>query len=66
MGLALWALISSIIIQMCKAKGHDMKVKISISKQDVSFLGFAFVDYTDLVSGANDVHTTGATVITRF
>ena len=66
LGPALWALISSIIIKMCKTKGHGMKVTTPISKQEASILGFAFVDDADLVCGANDVHTTGATMITRF
>ena len=43
-----------------------MKVTTPISKQDVSLLGFAFVDNADLVSGANDVHTIGATMIACF
>ena len=43
-----------------------MKVTTPISKQDVSLLGFAFVNDADLVSGVNDVHTTGATMINCF
>ena len=66
LGLALLALISSIIIKLCKAKGHGMKVTTPISKQDVSLLGFAFVGNADLVSGTKDVHTTRITVIKRF
>ena len=66
LGPTLWALISSIIIKMRKAKGHGMKVATPISKQDVSLLGFAFVDDADLVCRADDIHTTGATMITRF
>ena len=63
---ALWALVSSVIIKMCKAKGYGMKVTTPISKEDLSILGFAFVDDADIVLSANDVHTTGATMITRF
>ena len=66
LGPALWAHISSIIIKMYKANVHGMKVTTTISKEDVSLLGFAFVDNTDLVSGGNDVHNTSATMITRF
>ena len=51
---------------MCKVKGYGMNVTTPISKQDDSLLGFAFVDNLDLVSGANDVHTAGTTMITHF
>ena len=43
-----------------------MNVTTPISKQDISLLGFAFVDDADLVCGANAFYTTGATMITRF
>ena len=33
LGPALWALISTIIIKMCKAKGHGMTIVTSISKK---------------------------------
>ena len=42
-----------------------MTVTTPICKEDVSLLGFMFVDNADLVSGADDVHTTGATMITN-
>ena len=35
LGPALWVLISFIIIKMCKAKGHGMKVTTPISKKDI-------------------------------
>ena len=38
----------------------------AISKEVISFMGFLFIDDTDLVAGADDVHTTGATMIARF
>ena len=63
---AIWALISSINIEMFKAKGHSMIVTIPISKQDISLLAFAFVNNTDLVSGADNVHTTGTTMVADF
>ena len=66
LGPALWALISSIIFKMCKARGHGMNMTTAISKQEISFMGFAFVDDADLVTGAEDVNTSGATMIARF
>ena len=66
LGPALWVLISSVILKMCKAEGHDMKVTTPISKQDVSLLGFTFVNDVDLGSGVNNVHTTGITMMRVF
>ena len=53
---ALWALNSSIIIQMSKAMGRGMNVTTPISKQDVSLFGFAFIDNAALVSGTDTAH----------
>ena len=66
LGPALWVLISSIIFKMCKARGYGMNMTTAISKQEISFMGFAFVDDADLVTGAEDVNTSGATMIARF
>ena len=43
-----------------------MKVTTPISKEDVSFLGFLFVDDADLIAGADDVYTTSTTMIAWF
>ena len=45
-----------------------MTVLTPISKHEISLLGFAFVfvDDADLVTGADDVHTIGTTMIARF
>ena len=43
-----------------------MKVTTPISKQNVSLLCFAFVINVDLLSSADDVHTTGATMTAGF
>ena len=66
LGPALWTLISSIIINKCKAKGHNMKVITPISEEDVSHLSFAFIDNADLMAGADDVYTTGTNMKILF
>ena len=40
-----------------------MNMTTAISKQEISFMGFAFVGDADLVTGAEDVNTSGATMI---
>ena len=66
LGPALCALISSIIVKTCKAKSHSMIVLTAFSKQDISLLGFAFVDDADLILGADDVYTSGVGKQTAF
>ena len=66
LGPSLWALISSIIFKVCKASGYGMNLTTAILKQEISFMGFAFVDDADLVAGAEDVNTPRATMIARF
>ena len=63
---ALWAFINSIIFEMCKARGHGTVVTTSVSKEDVSLLGFAFIYDADLVSGAENIYTTCTTMIAWF
>ena len=57
--LWLWALIlSSIIIKMCKMKGHGIIDSILSPKRlFFSLLEFTFVNGTDLVSDAENVYT---------
>ena len=43
-----------------------MNMTTPISKQEISFMGFTFVDDADLVTGADDVNTFGATIFARF
>ena len=62
----LWALISSIIFKICKVRGHGMNMTTAISKQEISFMGFAFVDDADFVAGAKDGNIPGATMIARL
>ena len=43
-----------------------MNLLTPISRNVISFMGFAFVDDADLIAGAEDVNTSGATMIARF
>ena len=63
---ALWCLISTIVIKMCKRRGHGTTFTTAITGTEVLLLGFAFVDDAYLVSAANDVHTTGEEKIAKM
>lgn len=58
LGLSLWAPISTIIIKMCKEKGHGMNIFKPISKQQISLIDSTFVDKVDLVTGVDDKNIT--------
>ena len=61
-----WALISSKMFQVMKTAGHGLKAVTAISRKSVSLVGFAFVDDTDIIDGAEDVNTSGERILARF
>lgn len=53
---------------MCKEKDHRITISISILKQEISLIAFAFafVDDADLFTGTKDTNTTGTALIAKF
>jgi len=49
-GPATWACVSSPVFDMLRAEGHGASLLTPITKQRLSYLGFSFVDDTDVVS----------------
>ena len=47
-------------------KDHGTTIITAISRTVVSLIGFAFVDDTDLVTGANDAHTSSEMMIEQM
>ena len=66
LGPTLWALISSVVIDMCKEAGHDIEIATAITKMILSLMGFAFVDNADLAQAAPDQDTSKAEMINDF
>ena len=66
LGPALWCLISSILIKMCKMKGYATTITTAITKTAVSLLGFAFEDDADLVTAADNASTSGEATIEKM
>jgi hypothetical protein len=54
-----WAVISTPLIAMVKTAGYGLHLLTAISATALWFLCFSFVDDTDLVHTANDVHMSG-------
>ena len=52
--------------QDVQVQGNRATISTAISKLEISLPGFAFVDDTDLVADADNVHISGTTMIVRF
>ena len=65
-GPSLWVLISTIIINCCKRKGHGTTIITPISNKNISLFGFAFVDDADLVTAANNAYQSGTETIQKM
>ena len=63
---SLWVLISTIIVNCCRRKGHGTTIIAPISNKTIFILGFAFVDDTDLVTAANNAYQTGTEMIGKM
>ena len=50
-GPVLWLAVSTPLINMMRTKGHGLKYRSPLSLEEDEFIGFAFVDDTDLVQG---------------
>ena len=48
-GPQIWAVVSTPVLNMLRAEGYGAFFEASISKERMSFVGYAFVDDTDLV-----------------
>ena len=48
-GPQIWAVVSTPILEMMRAEGHLCYFRAAISGDDISFVGFAFVDDVDLL-----------------
>ena len=66
LGPSLWCLISATLIKMCKMKEHATTIITAILKTVVSLIEFAYVDDTNLVTAADNDHTSGETMIKQM
>jgi ribonuclease HI len=65
-GPAGWAIISTPIINMMRVAGFGATFLTAISVSLVVFVCYAFVDDTDVVHTAQDVHTTGEDILLQM
>jgi hypothetical protein len=45
----IWAVISSTLLDTLRSKGYGLKMVAPISQQPLSFIGYSFVDNTDIM-----------------
>jgi hypothetical protein len=58
-GHLIWVVVSSLLLDIMREEGFGTFFKTSISSQDIRFLGYAFVDDTDLIQTSKDGTETG-------
>ena len=61
---SLWCLISTILIKMCKMKGHAITIITATSKTVVYLIRFICIHGADLVTTDDNHHTSG-TIMTK-
>jgi hypothetical protein len=62
-GPTIWALISTPILNMLRSHGYGIKITSCISGNNLHFVGYSFVDDTDLVEFPNEITTAQAVAI---
>ena len=55
-GPAIWAVVSTPVLNMLRAEGHGASFKLAISGDSIHLVGFAFVDDGDVVQTASCPH----------
>jgi hypothetical protein len=59
-GPPIWAVISSSLLDTLRSKGYGITIIAPISLQNVSFVGYSFVDDNDIVQSDGDSPTNTA------
>jgi hypothetical protein len=54
-GPQIWAVVSTPVLNMLCSEGHRCFFRTALTGKDVSFVGYAFVDDTDLIVTAPDM-----------
>ena len=65
-GPLIWAVVSSPLLDIMREEGFGTFFKTSISSQAIRFVGYAFVDDTDLIQTSKDGTETGAEILEQM
>jgi hypothetical protein len=64
-GPAIWAVVSTPVLEMMRAEGHGAFFRSAISGEEIRFVGYAFVDDTDLCQTGNTGTESATEVLAR-
>jgi len=62
-GPQIWAVVSTPILDILREAGFSTTFKLAISSQSISFVGYSFVDDTDLIHTGPTITSTGQEVL---
>jgi len=65
-GPAIWAAVSTPVLNMMRDEGYGTFFTTAITAEDIQFVGYAFVDDTDLCETARNFEETAVSVATRM
>ena len=65
-GPQIWAVVSTPVLDMMRVNGHGIHFKAALSGEEVSFVGYAFVDDTDIGSSSLDKHASADDVTNQL
>jgi hypothetical protein len=65
-GPQIWAVVSTPVLNCLRSEGYGVAFKTSISGDHIRFVGYAFVDDTDICQTGQDEFTTGQEVATQM
>ena len=66
MGPTLWAIISTVLLELMDDEGHGVQLISALTTLIISLTGFAFVDDTDLFNSGKYPNTTGEEIAHSF
>ena len=66
MGPFIWAMVSSVLLQCMATAGHVAKLAGALSGKVLSFVGYAFVDDTDICFTADNNHQSAQSLLPSF
>ena len=64
-GPAIWAVVSSPVLEMLRSSGHGASFELAISRDTVQLVGFAFVDDSDLIETAASLDELSHQILAR-
>jgi len=62
-GPQIWAVVSAPILNLLRQEGYGAAFKAAISRDQIQFVGYSFVDDTDLIQTGQTIHSTSVEML---